>query len=240
MRLAALISGGKDSCHAARLYEEWGWEVAELLTLTPAEEDAWMFHTPNLRWVPLLARAWGRPHRSFPIPHPGEDAELSALLQALRWVRSQNLQGIVAGAIASSYQWSHLQSMAFRAGLTVFAPLWRVAGERVVREEIRAGWDIRISRVATESLGPELLGKRLDEELLESWRPAIQSGRLHPAGEGGEYETIVLDAPFFRARLEVHRAHVDVRGPYTATWVLDEVALRGKEQKPVAHIASEP
>ena len=106
-------------------------------------------------------------------------------------------------------------------GLSVFAPLWRVDPARVVEEEISSGLDIRIAHVATEALGPELLGQRLDEKVLGTLRERSRSIReFNLAGEGGEYETFVIGAPFFRGRISVLSSHVETRGS-ASTWVID-------------------
>ena len=222
LSLAALVSGGKDSIHAARLYEEWGGTLREIITLRPSDPDAWLFHTPNLRWVPLQAEAWGIPHRFVEVRGIGEEAELRALEEALEGVRRNGAAGIVVGAIESSFQWDRVHQMAHRAGLPVFSPLWRVDGRRVVDEEIAAGLDIRIARVASEPLPPSLLGRRITRDLLREWESIQSRGRpFHWAGEGGEYETLVLDAPFWKRRLTVDQSHVEDRGGGQSTWVVD-------------------
>lgn len=221
MKVAALLSGGKDSLHAASLMECWGWTVEELITLEPSEPDAWMFHTPNLRWVPLLAQAWKKKHRRVPVEGQGEEAELEALESALEPVKRAGLQGVTVGAVGSSYQWARVHRIAHDQGLSVFAPLWRVDPGRVVEEEIASGLDIRIAHVATEALGPELLGQRLDEQVLQTLRQRSRAIReFNLAGEGGEYETFVVGAPFFRGRISVLSSHVETRGA-ASTWVID-------------------
>lgn len=221
MKIAALVSGGKDSLYAASLFENWGWEVAELITLRPATADAWMFHTPNLRWVSLQAKAWGKPLREVPVEGEGEASELEALELALEPLKARGIAGVSVGAVGSSYQWSRVHRVAYDLGLSVFAPLWRVDAARVVREELASGLDIRIAHVATEALGPELLGQRLDEPLLaELERRSARVREFNVAGEGGEYETFVVGAPFFRGRISILASHIESRGP-AATWVVD-------------------
>jgi diphthamide synthase (EF-2-diphthine--ammonia ligase) len=50
---------------------------------------------------------------------------------------------------------------------------------------------------------------------------------FHIAGEGGEYETLVLDAPFFGSRIEVLESHVERAGSQ-AVWVVDRAKLTQK------------
>jgi diphthine-ammonia ligase len=194
----ALVSGGKDSVYATYLADSQGIPVEELLTLEPSDPESFLFHTPHLGLVPLLARAWGKAHRAVRIREHGEAAEQEALERALRVGQGP----VVAGAIASSYQWSRLLAVCDRVGRRLYAPLWGKDGGRVVREEIGAGLDIRLVHLAAESLSPELAGRRLDLPLLaelERRRREVRS--LHLAGEGGEYETAVVDAPFLRSRI---------------------------------------
>jgi diphthine-ammonia ligase len=214
MTVTALVSGGKDSIYAAYLADTQGRTVDELVTIRPADADSMLYHTPNLDIVGLQAQAWGKVHRTVEVEGSGEPAELEALERAI----SPADGWVVAGAIESSYQWSRLVEVAGRAGRPVYTPLWRKDADRVVRAEIEAGLDIRIAHVAAESLGAALLGRRLDAALLaEIERASATVRRTHLAGEGGEYETLVLDAPFFDARIEVEDAERR-EGSSSATW----------------------
>jgi ABC transporter with metal-binding/Fe-S-binding domain ATP-binding protein len=202
MTVTALVSGGKDSVYAAYLADTQGWPVDELLTLRPSDPESAMFHTPNLDLVALQAEAWGKPHRAVPVRGSDEAAELEALQSALEGEAGP----VVAGAIQSSYQWARLLRIGDRVGRRVYTPLWRKDPTRVVQEEIGAGLDIRLVHLAAEPLTPELLGCRLDASLVEELeRRSRTVRRLNIAGEGGEFETLVVDAPFFRSRIELDR-----------------------------------
>ena len=224
MAASALVSGGKDSIYAAYLSETQGWPVEELVTLEPEEADSMLFHTPNLAMVPLQAEAWGKRHRAVPVRGTGEAAELAALEHGL----SGGNGPIVTGAIESSYQWSRLLRIAGRVGRRLYAPLWRVPPRRVVEEEISAGLDIRFVHLAAEPLSPDLLGERLDRARLEDLgRRSATVRTLHVAGEGGEYETLVVDAPFFRSRLVLDEIERRVE-PTTARLVVRRAHLKSK------------
>lgn len=208
----ALVSGGKDSVYSTYLADTQGFDVDELLTIAPDDPDSFLFHTPNVGLVRWIAEAWGKKHRIVRVRESGEDAETAALQDALTGSKSP----VVAGAIASAYQWSRLHRLTEALGRPLYTPLWGKAAGRVVREEIGAGLDIRIVQVAAEPLGPDLVGRRLDvpcltelERLSERVRP------IQVAGEGGEYETLVVDAPFFSSRLELEDVRVEQRGMAT-------------------------
>ncbi len=214
MTVTALLSGGKDSVYSAYLAETSGWPIDEILTLVPSDPESFLYHTPNLGLVELQARAWGRRYRAVRIEGRGAEAEEAALLRALEDAGST----IVAGAIASNYQWSRLHRAAYRLGRRLFTPLWGKSGERVVREEIGAGLDIRLAHLAAEPLTPELAGRRLDLPLLEELARRGRTVRpVHLAGEGGEYESLVVDAPFWGARIVWDSDEISTRGGVT-TW----------------------
>jgi diphthine-ammonia ligase len=224
MTVTALVSGGKDSVYAAYLAETQGRTVDELVTLLPSDPSSMLFHTPNLDLVPLQARAWRKSHRFVEVAGASEADELAALERALRgssgWV--------VAGAIESSYQWARLLEVAGHVHRPLYTPLWRKDPGRVVRAEIDAGLDVRLVHLAAEPLGPELLDRRLDPELLgELERRSRSVRRTHVAGEGGEYETAVLDAPFFAARIAVDEAERRV-APSSSTLIVRRAHLEPK------------
>jgi diphthine-ammonia ligase len=226
---SALVSGGKDSIYSASLAEAQGWPVDELLVIAPRDADSFLFHTPNLDLVELQGRAWGKPVRTVPVDGVDEAAEVEALRRGLATGKGP----VIAGAIASAYQWARLSRITYTLGRPLYAPLWGKEPRIVVRAEIDAGLDIRIVQVAAEGLGAELLGERLDLPRLEALDRLSKGPRpVHPAGEGGEFETLVVDAPFFReriildetertlrglaGRLDVRRAHLAPKGSGTA------------------------
>jgi diphthine-ammonia ligase len=209
MAATALVSGGKDSTYSAYLADTQGWPVDELLVLAPEDPDSMMFHTPNLSLVALQAEAWGKRYRTVTVRGTGEAAESAALEAALVDAGDP----IVAGAIASSYQWSRLHRVCYSLGRRLYTPLWGKAPDRVVRAEIEAGLDIRLVHLAAEPLDRPLLGARLDAELLEELtRRSHAIRQLHVAGEGGEYETLVVNAPFFSQRIYIERTETVSKG----------------------------
>lgn len=224
MDATALVSGGKDSIYAAYLADAQGFDVEELLVLEPDDPDSWMFHTPNLGMVRLQAGAWGKRWRSVRVPGPSSESDAEVLGDAL----ASGQGAIVAGAIGSSYQWSRLLRMARRLNRPAFLPLWGKEPSTVVRAEIAAGLDIRFVHVAAEPLSADLLGRRLDPARLADLERR-STGRLavHVAGEGGEYETLVVDAPFFSQRIVIDEAEKVSLGS-ASRWVIRSAHLAPK------------
>lgn len=201
MRLAALFSGGKDSTYALYWAQQTGHEVVRLVTLLP-QADSWMYHVPNVRWTALQATALGIPQLQE-AAGSGEEAELRALQRVLERVRTEGAEGLVVGAIASDYQFTRVGTVCEAVGLRTMAPLWRQDPARLLEEYVEAGFEVLIVSASAEGMDETWLGRRLDEAACEG---ILELGRrygVHPAGEGGEFETLVLDGPNFAQRLEV-------------------------------------
>jgi ABC transporter with metal-binding/Fe-S-binding domain ATP-binding protein len=198
MKLAALISGGKDSSFAIYKALQEGHTVTHLITIKPANPDSYMFHSANIHLTGLISQACGIPLISE--TSAGEkEKELDDLKRALKRVK---VDCVVAGAIESEYQASRVRRICEELGLKMYAPLWRREPESLLREMIKC-MDIRMVKVAAAGMDESWLGRRFDERMIEDLKALHRKYRIHIAGEGGEYETLVLDAPYYRKRINL-------------------------------------
>lgn len=211
--MASLFSSGKDSTYATRLAAERGDEVAYLVTMLSRRDDSWMFHTVNIRLAPMIAEALGI--ECVVCETGGEkERELGDLKDVLGGL---DVDGLVTGAIASTYQRSRVDGICDELELRHVAPLWGRGGLELLREMLSAGMVIVITAVAAQGLGQGWLGRILDSEALGELDDLSRRFGVNVCGEGGEMETLVLDAPWFRERLEVLKAEPvwdGVRGFY--------------------------
>lgn len=215
MKCVALLSGGKDSVAAVEVALGHAWDVVVGLTMVPAEDDAWMFHTPNLTVVQGVAECLGIPLVEAPC-RADPEAEVADLEEALRGVQEEHgVEALLSGALASEYQRTRIDAIGHRLGLKTFAPLWHKEPRTYMEGLLHGGYDIRIARAAADGLGPEWAGRRLDPDALEGL--AAMASRPHIAGEGGEFETLVLDAPHYGRRIVVEEADVEASGS-RSTW----------------------
>lgn len=116
-----------------------------------------------------------------------------------------DIQCVISGAIASEYQRDRVENCCKRLNLISIAPLWKWSQECLWSYLIdvwRDDFDIRILKVATIGLSSKILMRRLQEasdELLD----AYQKYKINICGEGGEFESLVLDCPAFTSKLEM-------------------------------------
>lgn len=189
-----MFSGGKDSCYSVWLAQHQAWDINRLVTIKPEAPDSWMFHYPNVEWTGLQARSMGLQHTL--VSTSADD--LARLEETLRKLKlEQNLDGIVTGAIASEYQKTRFDYVCERVGLRSFSPLWHKRPETIVDDLVAAGFRIIMSGVAAAGLDESWLGKELTPTAWNELRKISTRFGIHLAGEGGEYETFVVDAPQF-------------------------------------------
>ena len=213
MKVLALLSGGKDSVAAVEVAQGWGWEVVAGLTMVPAEDDAWMFHTPNLAAVRGVAQCLGVPLLEAPC-RSGAQEEVEDLERAIRSAqRAFGLDGVVSGALASEYQRTRIDGIGHRLGLRTFAPLWHKEPRGYLDGLVGGGYQVRFARAA--GIPVQFAGQPLDAAAIATLERDPHRPDL--CGEGGEYETLVLDAPHYRRRLVVDEAKVDATST-RATW----------------------
>jgi uncharacterized protein (TIGR00290 family) len=115
--------------------EQQGHRVDTLVSVIPSEKDSWLFHTPNLNLLPLQAMAMEKRLLRAP-SQGGEEGDLAALHQALSGL---DADGVVAGAIASDYQWDRINGVCESLGLRLFSPLWRKDQGMLLRDMVDAG-----------------------------------------------------------------------------------------------------
>jgi len=196
MRLAVLFSGGKDSTYALNLVKR-EHEVKFLITIFP-EKGSWMFHFPCIELTKLQAKALGI--KQVIAKTKGEkEKELEDLKKAIKKVRNK-VEGIVSGAVASNYQKSRIDRVCEDLGLQSISPLWQKDQLSLLEEEASC-MGILITGVFCEGFDESWLGRRMDKECLQDLIKLNKKYGVNLSGEGGEYETFVLDSPTFKKKI---------------------------------------
>ncbi|KAK9463412.1 uncharacterized protein V1516DRAFT_614754, partial [Lipomyces oligophaga] len=256
MKFVALISGGKDSCFNIMNCQWNGHELAALANLHPVkpensasddgdvihELDSFMYQTVGHTALPLYAQCFGVPiYRGsitgsaissaldYSTTELDETEDLFLLLKGIKQAHP-DISGVSVGAILSTYQRTRVESVCARLGLTVLAYLWQRNQVDLLNEMIDAGLVAVLIKVAGAGLSAkDHLGKTLAQVKPSLWKLHELYGS-HVCGEGGEYETLVLDCPAFKygrlvidetqlvqeegtgvAYLKVLNAHVEVK-----------------------------
>ncbi len=204
MKLAVLYSGGKDSTLALERAMSKG-EVVCLISLLSKNPESYLFHTPNIELTKLQAEAMGLPLIQK-ITKGEKEKELEDLKHAIEEAREKfGIEGVVTGGVESVYQAERFQRVCDSLDLWCFNPLWLGNQVELLREAVKK-FEVIISGIFAYPLGREWLGRKIDGETVEELIALNEKYGISPAGEGGEFETLVLDAPFFKKRIEILEA----------------------------------
>ncbi|MEM3561850.1 MAG: TIGR00289 family protein [Candidatus Jordarchaeaceae archaeon] len=197
--MAVLFSGGKDSSYVTQWCIDQSYTIKALVSIFPRRADSYMFHVPNIELTRLQAEAAGLPHviRQSSGIKDEEVKDLEAVIQQL------DIDGIVSGAIASEYQRSRIEFVADKLGLRSINPLWHKDPILILKEMIKRDFNIIFTGVFALGFDESWLGRKLDESALKDLITLNKKYGVNLSGEGGEYETLVLDAPFFKNIIKI-------------------------------------
>lgn len=205
MRLASLYSGGKDSTFSLYLMEQSGHDIPYLVNIVPEDAASWIFHTPNLSVVPLMAESMGK--ELVTAKSSGtEEGDMEGLRNALDGL---DVKGVVSGAIWSDYQWDRMNIVCGDLGLKLMAPLWRKDQDMLMDQFIDSGIRSMIVGCYAEGLGEEWLGRIIDRQAVEELKAIRTRTGISIMGEGGEYESLTIDSPMHSRPLEIISSEKD-------------------------------
>jgi diphthine-ammonia ligase len=202
MKVGILFTGGKDSCLAFKRVMNT-YEIVCLITLISKNKESYMFHVPNIELTKIQAEAIGLPLIQR-ITEGEKEKELEDLKEVLKEAKKKfKIEGIVTGAIASNYQKSRIEKVCKDLKLKCINPLWNEDQIKLLEEVVENNFKVIITGVFAFPLDESFLGKEINKEMIEKLKELMEKYKINPAGEGGEIETTVLDAPFFKKRVEI-------------------------------------
>jgi predicted ATP pyrophosphatase (TIGR00289 family) len=118
-------------------------------------------------------------------------------------MQSMDVEGIVTGAIASTYQKQRIDNICKELKIESIAPLWHQDPLTLMKELIDEKFKVVFVGVSAFGLDQTWLGKELNLQTLQKLVELNEKYQVSLVGEGGEYESLVLDSPNFKKRIEI-------------------------------------
>lgn len=228
VKLGVLLSTGKDSVYAAYTMIKQNYSIDCLITIDSDNLDSYMFHTPTINLAKLQSKAMNIPliiHKT-----KGEkEKELDDLRDAIKIAKKEyKIEGIVTGALFSNYQRERVEKICDELSLKMFHPLWHINQETEMREIIRENFEFIMTKIAGEGLNKSWLNKKVDESTVDKLVALNKSIGFNVAGEGGEFESLVLDCPMFEKKIVIEESSIISEDEITATLVVKKASLKDK------------
>ncbi len=211
-KLGILFSGGKDSTFAAWKAKKEGYEISCLISILSKNPDSYMFHTPDIIQTRKQAIAMNLPIIEQKTEGKKED-ELKDLEKSLIEAKKKyKIKGIVTGAVESAYQSIRIRKLCYELELECFNPLWLENQRSLLEKLVKHKFKVIIVGVAAYPLGKEWLGREINKETIEELKQLQEKFGINPSGEGGEFETLVLNCPLFKKPLKIKNKKISGKG----------------------------
>ncbi|MFC2133896.1 diphthine--ammonia ligase, partial [Bacteroidota bacterium] len=215
VKLGALISSGKDSIFAAYTMWRQNYDITCLITLKSENPDSYMFHTPAIDMADLQAVSMNKP-LIIQKTKGEKEKELEDLKEALKKAKEKHgIQGVVTGALYSTYQRDRIEKICDSLSLKIFSPLWHINQETEMREIINNNFEFILTSVAADGLDKSWLGRIITEEDVDALVKLNERIGINIAFEGGEAESLVLDCPMFEKKLIIKKSEKVMENKYT-------------------------
>ena len=181
--------------------------------------NSYMYQTAGHGLIPRYADALGLPlyrgqisggaanpskNYSFRDASQGINDETESLLPLLRKaiIAHPTANAVCSGAILSTYQRTRIESVARRLDLIPLSYLWQYPSlppsspGGLLDDMAAIGFDVRIVKIASGGLDEDLLWRNLlDKTVRRKVEKSVARFGGSVLGEGGEYETLVVDGP---------------------------------------------
>ena len=142
-----------------------------------------------------------------------KEEELEDLKKILKEAKEKyQIEGIITGALFSNYQRERIEKVADSLSLKIFSPLWHMNQETEVREIINKDFKFIITKVAADGLDKSWLNKVITEEDLKKLVNLNEKMGFNIAGEGGEFETLMIDGPIFNKKIQIEDFEIEEDG----------------------------
>jgi ABC transporter with metal-binding/Fe-S-binding domain ATP-binding protein len=202
-RLASLFSGGKDSVYSTYMAKKEGYDVVCLISIFSENKESYMFHTPSIEKAKKQSEVMDIP-LIIEDTKGEKEIELEDLKEAIIRARDEYaIEGVVTGAIKSVYQASRIQRICDELGLDVFNPLWQKDEDSYLNELIENGFEVVLVGVFAYPFDETWLLREIDDRFISEVRELHKKFKIHVAGEGGEFETFVLNCPLYSRGLNI-------------------------------------
>jgi uncharacterized protein (TIGR00290 family) len=198
-----LISGGKDSLYSYFIAKLWGFNTI-WVNFIPKNIESYMLHGINAKFIKYQAKVCGEKLYTFKVSGKKEEEVEEMYFHLKKLKRKYNFKAIFCGAVKSDYQKSRIEYIGERLNVVTYAPIWHKDEKKLLEEIINSGFEFIVVFSGLED--NNFLGKIINKSNLKEF---LEWSKYSPSGEGGEYETFVINAPFFKKKLKVQGKIID-------------------------------
>ncbi len=228
-----MYSGGKDSTFAIHHAIKKGWDIRYLLSIKPTRTDCFLFHFATVENTVKTAEILGLKHilAGCDVADPVKEAELVKEI-ILGQQKEDPVDAVVLGGTGlQETQIKSIQKALMPYKIEAFAAHAGLDHDEVMREMIEEGYEINITQYASDGLGQEFLGFKINNETLPKFIERSKQYGFHVGGEGGYYDTFVTDGPIFSKKIVFEEVEKVKEDKHSGHLVVKKLKVIDKEIK---------
>ena len=236
MKVAVLYSGGKDSTYAIEHAMQKKWDIRYLLSVKPNRKDCYLFHYATVEHTKELSGIIGIPHILIKCNAADPKKEAELIKEVIEEKQKKDpINALVLGGIGlQETQLKSIQNALRPLGIEVFAAHAGEEHDLLIGDMLDKGYEIFITQVASDGLMP-WLGKKLTRENFQDLKKDSVRFKFHIGAEGGYYDTLVTDAPFFRKKLLIKEMEKVVEDSYCGHVNIKRFEILDKKVQEIRH-----
>ena len=196
-KAAVLWTGGKDSALTLHLSLNL-YDIKKLICFVPADNRQFYAHPTQL--MALQARKIDVPIEFVPIVKPYK----LSYRQQIETIRDNGIEMLITGDISTVGGLPNWIDEVAAGLVDVEKPLWGLDRGAILDTLISNKFEVICSLSYKKYFQPTITGRHLDPELISE----LKQLPIDPCGEQGEYHTWVLDAPFFKAPVQLEGTRI--------------------------------
>jgi len=194
-------SGGKDSCLALYYAIKEGNKAARLLTMLREDGEKSRSHGLNRKVLREQADSLNIPLETCSTSW--DDYETN-FIKILSKFKKDGLKYGVFGDIDIQEHREWVENVCSKVDMQALLPLWQQPRQQLLHDFISKGFKALIVSVKEEDLDRKYLGNIITEDLVKEFNRI----GIDPAGENGEYHTVVIDGPIFSFPLAIKKGNI--------------------------------
>ena len=196
-KAAVLWTGGKDSALALHLSLN-RYDIRHLICFVPVDNR--QFHAHPQQLMTLQAQKIGIPTEFVPISEPYKMSYRGQIEK----IRDVGIEVLITGDISTVGGMPNWIDEVAAGLVGVEKPLWELDRHAILDTLASNQFEVVCSLSYKKHFQTTITGRYLDPELISQ----LKQLPIDPCGEQGEYHTWVLDAPFFKASVQLEGTQI--------------------------------
>lgn len=199
MKVAVSWSGGLESSLALHKAIEEGHDVICLVTFVLGKYWPAMGHPPQI--MKKQTESIGIPHLLVDVDEPFKEGYHKAIAEL---IKTQGIEGIVTGDIyvVDEVHGNWMEDVTEGLDVKIIVPLWEQDTFKVLEEEMSLFRAV-FTCVKKPFFTIDWIGKELNKDTMKDVLALVEKHGIDPAGENGEYHTMVIDGPIFKKTIKI-------------------------------------